>query len=150
MQTILWLLNNLCIYFCCAFHFHSLFFFYHKCVQTIHDRHKTLLQKAQEELEGNTSNKLSLRATLTDQIKEQESSLAAVKEVLRLNKIALLFWFSVCWVQLLIGLPLTRLTDLLAHTNRTHYAKVKQIPNENTSMVCVVFVLATLDCSFFG
>lgn len=50
-------------------------------LQTIQERHKALLQKAQEELEGNTSNKLSLKATLTDQIKEQENNLAAVKEV---------------------------------------------------------------------
>lgn len=50
-------------------------------LQTIQERHKALLQKAQEELEGNTSNKLSLKATLTDQIKEQENTLAAVKEV---------------------------------------------------------------------
>lgn len=51
--------------------------------QAIQERHKALLQKAQEELEGNTSNKLSLKATLTDQIKEQENNLAAVKEVRR-------------------------------------------------------------------
>ena len=50
-------------------------------MQTIQNRHQALLQKAQEELEGNTSNKLSLKATLTDQIKEQETTLAAVKEV---------------------------------------------------------------------
>lgn len=54
-----------------------------KLQQTIQERHKALLQKAQEELEGNTSNKLSLKATLTDQIKEQENQLAAVKEVRR-------------------------------------------------------------------
>lgn len=52
-----------------------------KIQQTVYNRHTALLQKAQEELEGNTSNKLSLKATLTDQIKEQESTLAAVKEV---------------------------------------------------------------------
>lgn len=50
-------------------------------MQTIQNRHKELLQKAQEELKGNTSNKLSLKATLTDQIKEQENNLASVKEV---------------------------------------------------------------------
>lgn len=50
--------------------------------QTIQTRHKELLEKAQEELEGtNASNKLSLKATLTDQIKEQESSLTQVREV---------------------------------------------------------------------
>lgn len=56
-------------------------------MQTIENRHTALLQKAQEELEGNTSNKLSLKATLTDQIKEQENTLASVKEVR--------FWFSI-------------------------------------------------------
>lgn len=42
-----------------------------------------LLQKAQEELEGNVSAKLALKTTLTDQIKEQESIVAALKEVKR-------------------------------------------------------------------
>lgn len=58
-------------------------------MQTIQNRHTALLQKAQEELEGNTSNELSLKATLTDQIKEQENTLASVKEVK--------FWFSIIY-----------------------------------------------------
>lgn len=47
----------------------------------IQNRHKALLQKAQEEIEGSSKNNVSLRATFTDQIKEQERILASLKEV---------------------------------------------------------------------
>lgn len=49
--------------------------------QTVHNRQKMLLEKAQEESTGTVSAKLSLKATLTDQIKEQENIVAALKEV---------------------------------------------------------------------
>lgn len=74
--NILWLLGLIAVFL-----FLSLWFLPQKFQQTVYNRHTALLQKAQEELEGNTSNKLSLKATLTDQIKEQESTLATVKEV---------------------------------------------------------------------
>lgn len=40
-----------------------------------------LLQKAQEDADGGSSDKLSLKTTLTEQIKEQENILSTLKEV---------------------------------------------------------------------
>lgn len=120
--------------------------FYHKNAhsrgQTIQNRHKTLLQKAQEELEGNGSNKLSLKATLTDQIKEQENTLATVKEVMKNGRdlsrslsLSPFRSFSPCFCLSFVfssGFPLThfnRLTGTQSLSNRTlYYVNPKQIP----------------------
>lgn len=45
-----------------------------------------LLQKAQEDADGVSSNKLSLKTTLTEQIKEQENIVSTLKEVKRKEK----------------------------------------------------------------
>lgn len=53
----------------------------HDIPQTLYNRNKMLLEKAQEETDGSNPGKSSLKATLTEQIKEQEAICSSLKEV---------------------------------------------------------------------
>lgn len=49
--------------------------------QSVYNRNKMLLEKAQDESDGPNHGKTSLKATLTEQIKEQETICLSLKEV---------------------------------------------------------------------
>lgn len=60
-------------------------------MQSVYDRNKMLLEKAQEESDGLNNGKSSLKATLTDQIKEQEVMCSSLKEVKLIQHYSIIF-----------------------------------------------------------